>query len=152
MLRNSCGSSRWSESSGNWDSYGYARGKNMFVYKPEHGPWTLLPWDIDFVFSSGGDSATAALFGSNEPVMDSFRAFPEFQRAYWRAFEDAANGPLMPATLAARLDPRYTALINAGVPASPRNPSRTTPLSAGPSSSLSWPPSLRRSPSTRPWA
>jgi hypothetical protein len=106
---------------GNWDSYGYTRGKNMFAYKPTQSPWTLLPWDVDFVFSSGGNSATDPLFGSNEPVLDALRAFPEFQRAYWRAFQDAVNGPLQATTLAARLDPQYNALVAAGVgPASPQ--------------------------------
>ena len=100
---------------GNWDSYGYSRGKNMFVYKPTAAPWVFLPWDVDFVFSSGGTGTTDPLFGSNEPIMDSLRAFPEFQRAYWRAFEDAVNGPLQAGTLAARLDARYNALIAAGV-------------------------------------
>ncbi|HEX7576885.1 MAG TPA: lamin tail domain-containing protein, partial [Verrucomicrobiae bacterium] len=100
---------------GNWDSYGYSRGKNMFAYKPQSSRWELLPWDIDFVFSSGGNSATDALFGSNEPVMDSLRAFPEFQRAYWRAFQAAVNGPLVPATFAARVDPIDAALVANGV-------------------------------------
>ncbi len=100
---------------GNWDSIGYARGKNMFAYKPERDGWCLLPWDIDFVFSSGGNSTTDPLFGSNEPVLDAFRAFPEFQRAYWRAFEDAVNGPLVAATLATQVDPHYSALVAAGV-------------------------------------
>jgi hypothetical protein len=100
---------------GNWDSYGYARGKNLFIYKPTAAPWVFLPWDVDFVFSSGGTGTSDPLFGSNEPIMDAFRAFPEFQRAYWRAFQDAVNGPLQPTTLSARLDPRYNALIAAGV-------------------------------------
>src|SRR6185295_19031797 len=34
---------------GNWDSYGYNRGKNMYGDKPEHGKWQLMAWDIDFV-------------------------------------------------------------------------------------------------------
>ena len=38
---------------GKWDSYAYTRGKNMFAYKPQSSRWELLPWDIDFVFSSG---------------------------------------------------------------------------------------------------
>jgi len=100
---------------GNWDSYGYARGKNMFAYKPQSGGWQLLPWDIDFVFSSGGNVATDPLFGSNEPVLDSLRAFPEFQRAYWRAFQAAVNGPLVPATLNARLDVINSSLAVNGV-------------------------------------
>ena len=100
---------------GNWDSYGYARGKNMFAYCPKAGGWTLLPWDIDFVMNSGGNGATDPLFGSNEPLLDSLRAFPEFQRSYWRVFQDAVNGPLSAANLAARLDPRYSALAANGV-------------------------------------
>ena len=107
---------------GNWDSIGYARGKNMYAYKPKESPWVLLPWDIDFVLSSGGTATSDPLFGSNEPTLDALRAHPEFQRAYWRAFEDAVNGPLQAATLAARVDGRYTALYNAGVnPASPQD-------------------------------
>jgi hypothetical protein len=106
---------------GNWDSYGYSRGKNMYAYQPLAGRWALLPWDIDFVMSSGGDGPETGLFGSNEPVVDALRNFPEFQRAYWRAFEDAVNGPLMPATLAAQLDPRYSALLaNGAGPDSPQ--------------------------------
>lgn len=100
---------------GNWDSYGFSRGKNMYAYKPQHGPWVLLPWDIDFVFHVGGTPPDQALFGSNEPVLDRFRAFPEFQRAYWRAFEDAITGPLAAATFAARVDRVYQALLAAGV-------------------------------------
>ena len=107
---------------GNWDSYGYSRGKNMFTYKPNAGSWVLLPWDIDFVFSSGGTGPTDPLFGSNEPMIDNFRAFPEFQRAYWRAFQDAVNGPLVAATFAARVDPHYAALAAIGIGASSPQP------------------------------
>jgi hypothetical protein len=103
---------------GNWDSYGYSRGKNMFAYKPQQGRWALLPWDIDFVMSSGGNGPNDGLFGGNAPVLNTLRAFPEFQRAYWRAFEAAVNGPLVASTLAAQLDPRYTALLANGVNAS----------------------------------
>lgn len=106
---------------GNWDSYGFARGKNMYAYKPERGPWVLLPWDIDFVFHVGGTGPNQALFGSNEPVLDRFRDFPEFQRAYWRAFEDAISGPLASGTFAARVDRVYNGLLAAGVgPESPQ--------------------------------
>lgn len=100
---------------GNWDSYGHSRGKNMYAYKPANSGWVLFPWDIDFVLSSGGSDVTDPLFGGNEPLLNALREFPEFQRAYWRAFEDAVNGPLQATTLAARLDPRYSALIASGV-------------------------------------
>lgn len=105
---------------GNWDSFGYGRGKNMFAYKPSAGGWRLLPWDIDFVMSSGGNGPTDSLFGSNEPVMDALRAFPEFQRAYWRAFQSAVAGPLVATTLAARLDAINAGLAANGVSASPQ--------------------------------
>lgn len=107
---------------GNWDSWGYARGKNMYIYKPRQGRWVMLPWDIDFVFATGGNSTNDALFGSNEPVLDRFRAWPAFQRAYWRAFADAVNGPLLPANLHPVLDAKYNALVGQGVnPASPQS-------------------------------
>lgn len=107
---------------GNWDSYGYARGKNMYAYKPANSGWVLLPWDIDFVLSSGGSVTTEPLFGGHEPVINALREFPEFQRAYWRAFEDAVNGPLQSTTLAARVDPRYNAFIASSILAeSPAN-------------------------------
>ena len=38
-----------------------------------------------------------------------------FRRAYWRALEDAANGPLDSAAVSALLDPRYAALRANGV-------------------------------------
>lgn len=41
---------------GNWDSFGYNRGKNMYAYRPQRGPWRLYMWDISFVMSAGGDS------------------------------------------------------------------------------------------------
>ena len=101
---------------GNWDSYGYSRGKNMYAYKPDTGAWQLFPWDIDFVFGTGGgDGPTAALFGGNDPLINTLRAFPEFQRAYWRAFEDAVNGPLDATTFANHVDPIYNGLTAAGV-------------------------------------
>ncbi|HLP78903.1 MAG TPA: lamin tail domain-containing protein, partial [Candidatus Paceibacterota bacterium] len=99
---------------GNWDSFGYNRGKNMYAYKPERGPWMLLPWDIDFVFNAGADQANTALFTGTEPAINAMRAFPEFQRAYWRAFEDAVNGPLNPVRFNARIDAIYNGLAAAG--------------------------------------
>jgi hypothetical protein len=38
---------------GDWDSYGYRRGKNnYFYYALPEGKWYLLPWDIDFTSGS----------------------------------------------------------------------------------------------------
>ena len=105
---------------GNFDSWGYLYGKNMFAYKPQNGPWALFPWDIDFSFNLGsiaaGDSPTTDLFSPNtDPVSVKMTSHPPFRRAYWRALQDAVNGPLVTATVNARLDEVYAALASNGV-------------------------------------
>ena len=39
---------------GDWDGYGYARGKNQFTYKPTDGQWRMLLWDLDFSLGCHG--------------------------------------------------------------------------------------------------
>src|SRR5439155_26828931 len=40
---------------GNWDSYGYERGKNCYSYRGQQGGrFELLTWDIDFTMGIGG--------------------------------------------------------------------------------------------------
>ncbi len=99
---------------GNWDSFAYSRGKNMFIYKPERGPWQLVPWDIDFVFNLG-DPATTGLTGGNEGNINTMREQPPFARAYWRAFYDAAMGPLQDARINPLIDAKYAGLQACGV-------------------------------------
>jgi hypothetical protein len=101
--------------SGNWDSYGYNRGKNMYAYKPQNSGWVLMPWDIDFVFNYGADGPTTALFGGNEPFVNRMKTHFPFQRVFWRALEDAVNGPMMSANLTPILQAKYNALIANGV-------------------------------------
>jgi hypothetical protein len=95
---------------GNWDAYGYSRGKNMYAYKPTEGKWGVMPWDIDFVLGLGSDGPTSGLFGCNDPTITRMYNHPAFQRAYWRAVEDAVNGPLVAANVAALVDAKYDAL------------------------------------------
>ena len=47
---------------GNWDSYGYNRGKNDYTYKPKNGRFEQMTWDIDFTMGVGGDGTTEGLF------------------------------------------------------------------------------------------
>jgi spore coat protein CotH len=55
---------------GDWDSYGYNRGKNnYFYYALPEGKWYLLPWDIDFTLGSG-----------HGPVHGSVRRWPAISR------------------------------------------------------------------------
>ena len=69
---------------GNWDSYGWSIGKNMYAYKPFAGRWSMIPWDIDFSFAQTGDSATSNLFSNtsehigNESLADALMTkFPQ---------------------------------------------------------------------------
>jgi hypothetical protein len=101
--------------SGNWDSYGYNRGKNMYAYKPRSSGWILMPWDIDFVFNYGGDGPTTGLFGGNEPLVNQMKNHPPFQRIFWRKLEEAVNGPMVSANITPMLTSKYNALIANGI-------------------------------------
>lgn len=101
---------------GDWDSYGYRRGKNMFAYRPDQGRWQLLNWDMDFLFGAGGDSPTHGLFDTEDPVMrDKFFMFAEFRRAYWRAYRELIDGPLRGEVVAAQMDAQYAAFVTNSV-------------------------------------
>jgi spore coat protein CotH len=81
---------------GDWDSYGYNRGKNNFFYYtlPE-GKWYLLPWDIDFTLGSGNGSSTN-LFSMNSgkfPEVYQFVNYPKYRQMYLNALAELVNGP-----------------------------------------------------------
>ncbi len=81
---------------GDWDSYGYERGKNNFFYYalPE-GRWYLLPWDIDFALGSG-DGYNQNLFSmdaSEFPEMFQFLNYTKYKNMYLGAFSALVNGP-----------------------------------------------------------
>lgn len=99
---------------GNWDAYGHSRGKNSYAYLPTSGRWKIIPWDIDFVLGSSSDGPTTDVFGSVDPTISRLWEVPVFRRAYWRAFQDAVNGPLAPENINALLDARYAALVANG--------------------------------------
>jgi regulation of enolase protein 1 (concanavalin A-like superfamily) len=100
---------------GNWDSYSYQRGKNMYAYKPLNGRWQLMAWDIDFVWDLGGNGPTTSLFGGQDYWIDQMRSHPPFRRAYWRAFQDILDGPLQESRINAMLDAKYAGLVANGV-------------------------------------
>jgi hypothetical protein len=81
---------------GDWDSYGYTRGKNnYFYYASQEGKWYLLPWDIDFTLGSG-DGTNTNLFSVNSgqfPEVDQFLDYPKYRRMYMQAFADLIYGP-----------------------------------------------------------
>lgn len=76
---------------GNWDSYGYDRGKNMYLYDSAKG-WQLISWDLDMNFIIGGRSLTQPIdpsttISSNDPTMKAFLKHPIVARIFWRAVE-----------------------------------------------------------------
>jgi hypothetical protein len=101
---------------GNWDSYGFARGKNSYLYKRETGPSRIFAWDIDFVLGSGSNGPTDWLWGSNDPVINRMYDTPAFRRLLWAAYRDAVNGPLRADQVTPQMDARYAALVANDVP------------------------------------
>jgi len=80
---------------GDWDSYGYRRGKNnAFYYALPEGKWYLLPWDIDFALGSG-DGANSSLFsvGGHFPEVNQFINHPTYRQMYHKALQDLVAGP-----------------------------------------------------------
>jgi hypothetical protein len=81
---------------GDWDSYGYNRGKNnAFYYAPLEGKWYLLPWDIDFALGSG-DGASTNVFSMNSgqfPEVYQFVNHPKYRQMYLDALAELVNGP-----------------------------------------------------------
>ena len=81
---------------GDWDSYGYNRGKNnYFYYALPEGKWYLLPWDIDFTLGSGSGTSTN-LFSMNAgqfPEVYQFLHYPKYEQMYLDALAELVNGP-----------------------------------------------------------
>lgn len=100
---------------GDWDSYGFLRGKNMFAYKPRAGGWHLISWDIDFTLGSGSSSPEEGLFWSHDPVMQTMLGQPPFRRAYLRAFHNAVHGPFRLAAMDPVMNANRSAFLAEGI-------------------------------------
>ena len=101
---------------GNWDTWGYTYGKNMYIYKPTQGPWAMTAWDIDFSFGLVGDAPTTGLEASTQdPLVTKFRTHPAFRRSMWCAYREAVDGPMLPATVNAHIDRMVTGLAANGI-------------------------------------
>jgi hypothetical protein len=100
-----------------WDGYGYNRGKNQFAYRPESDGWKMLLWDLDFSLGGGSDSTNSSLFTVNDPTIDRVYKHPPFRRAYFRAFYDAAYGPLVSTVSDPVMDATYAGLQANGISA-----------------------------------
>jgi hypothetical protein len=94
---------------GNFDSYGWNRGKNDYLYRTAAG-FAHMPWDIDYSLGLGRP-ANEPLFETSDPRIAAMYNTPAIVRAYWRAFRDLVNGPFNNATLDPFIDARVNALL-----------------------------------------
>ena len=102
---------------GNWDSYGYERGKNMYAYKPAQDRWKLLLWDLDLVLGKDSRGPNDGLFNNgSEPVVTRMYNHPPFVREYWCAMHELANTWMVPANYSPLVDARFAAFRANGVP------------------------------------
>ena len=102
---------------GDWDGYGYNRGKNMSAYKPKDGKWKMILWDLDFSLGGGSHGATHSMFQVDDPTIGRMYNHPAFRRAYLRAWQDAVDGPLSAEASSPVLDAVYSAFRANGVTA-----------------------------------
>jgi CotH protein/lamin tail-like protein len=81
---------------GDWDSYGYNRGKNnYFYYASEEDKWYLLPWDIDFTLGSG-HGPTTNIFSVNSgqfPEVYRFMQYSKYRTMYLQFLGRMVYGP-----------------------------------------------------------
>jgi hypothetical protein len=101
----------------NFDAYGHEIGKNMYAFLPSRGKWQLYMFDLDWLmlaavgFGSNFGPSTAPLFDADDPTITRMYAFPPFVRAYWRAVQEAVNGPLAAANCNPVMDAKYKSLL-----------------------------------------
>lgn len=100
---------------GNWDSYSYRVGQNMYLYAPLGQRSTLLPWDIDFVLGEGDAGGSALFTASQDGLIQTLFNIPMYRRMMWRAYQDAINGPGLAVNFQPQLDARRQALLKNGL-------------------------------------
>ena len=99
-----------------WDGFGNPNYKNTYLYKPETEGWTLFSWDFDVGLGVFNDPTTAALFPSNvDTNIRRLYTVPAFERAYWRAMDEALDDWFTGANFTPRLQDRYGAYQAAGL-------------------------------------
>lgn len=112
---------------GNWDSYGYRRGKNMYAYKPIEDRWHLMAWDVDFTLGLG-DGATQSPIGqgdANDPTIWRLYTNAPTRRAFFRGLQDAVNGPLQTAAYTAQIDSRQQGYLADSIAIGDTSPLKT---------------------------
>ncbi len=94
---------------GDWDSLGYNRGKNCYLYRPPGvGKWMIIPWDSDLVFQS--NYVSDSLFHPGFPNIYRFVNRPRYKRRYYGYLLELVNGPFSRAEADPVLDRIYDLL------------------------------------------
>lgn len=102
---------------GNWDSYGYERGKNMYAYKPDGLPWRFLLWDIELALGYQSRPANHSIYVIHDPTLRFLITNrPAFHREYLAAYQEAVHGVLAPGVADPLLDERYWHFQQNGLP------------------------------------
>src|SRR5258706_9565408 len=99
---------------GDWDSWSYNTGQNMYLYAPLGQRAELISWDLDFVLGvQGADPATTSqLFSAGEDAtIAALFNVPVYRRMLWRAYQDAVNGPLQLTNSNPQFDSRKSVLL-----------------------------------------
>ncbi len=98
---------------GDWDSWGYRRGKNNLLYqRPSDGRFVLIPWDIDFVLGSGDGPSTSLTYTTLYGFDDFFKAFgAEYEQALWAILD----GPLASGAADGYMDRTHQLLSQEGL-------------------------------------
>ncbi len=79
---------------GDWDTIGYNRGKNAYLYKnPQNSLWYLLPWDSDLTFQSGHLNDTIIVNAGTFPTMAQMFNNHTWQRRLYQYYDYLVNGP-----------------------------------------------------------
>lgn len=113
---------------GDWDAFGYRRGKNAFIYRPTSGRFQLLPWDMDYGLTDieESDDWDHDLFDVDTmDVTERMVNLPAFRRYYWQALNDAVQGPLLGSFINPMMDEVHAALFSEGVAASNASPPKS---------------------------
>jgi len=99
---------------GDWDSLGYNRGKNCYLYHaPEIGKWMMIPWDVDLVFES--NHVSDPIFHTGFPNIYRFVNWPRYKRRYYGYLLELLNGPFSRAEADPVLDRVYDVLRQEGI-------------------------------------
>ena len=105
----------------NFDAYGHEIGKNMYGYQPVNGKWQIYLFDLDWamlaapIYNPIYAASSGPLFNADDPTITRMYAFPPFARAYWRAVQNAVNGPFDPANCNPVIDAKSRSLFANGI-------------------------------------